>query len=49
LIGRGGGSAEEATAALREVSRAHGAEVATVARQMVEEVSRQSQARHAQG
>ena len=42
LIGRGGGSAEEATAALREVSSSHDTDLATVARQIVEEVSRQA-------
>jgi AmiR/NasT family two-component response regulator len=48
LIGRGGGSAAEATAVLREVSRSHGTDLAGVARQIVEEVSRQAQTRNVQ-
>jgi ANTAR domain len=39
LIGRGGGSAEEATAALRDVSRSHDTDLGTVARQIVEGVA----------
>jgi hypothetical protein len=46
LITRSGGNAEEATAALCEVSRTQDADLATVARQIVEEVSRRSHARH---
>ncbi len=45
LISRGGGSAEEASAALREVSRSHNTDLGTVARQIVQEVSRRSHAR----
>jgi hypothetical protein len=45
LISRGGGSAEEASAALTEVSRSHDTELGTVARQIVEQVSRRSEAR----
>ena len=48
LISRGGGSAEEAMAALRDVGRAHGCDPGTVARQIVQEVSRESHARHVQ-
>jgi hypothetical protein len=48
LIGRAGGSAEEAIAALREVSQAHDTDLATVSRQIVEEVLRQAQTRHLQ-
>jgi AmiR/NasT family two-component response regulator len=40
LIGRGGGNAAEATAALREVSNSHGTDLGTVARQIVEGVTR---------
>jgi ANTAR domain len=47
LISRGGGSPEEAAAALRDVSRSHGTDLGTVSRQIVEEVSRQAQTRHA--
>ena len=46
LISRGGGSAEEARAALRDVSHSHGTDLGTVARQIVEEVTRRSHARH---
>jgi AmiR/NasT family two-component response regulator len=48
LISRGGGSAEEAKAALRDLSHSHGTDVGTVARQIVEEASRRAEARLAQ-
>jgi AmiR/NasT family two-component response regulator len=48
LISRSGGSPEDAAAALREVSRSHGSDLASVARRVVEEVSRRSAARHTQ-
>lgn len=46
LISRGGGNAEEAVAALREVSRSHHTDLGTVARRIVEGVSRGSQLGH---
>jgi ANTAR domain len=48
LISRGGGSAEQAAAALRDVSGAHDTDLGTVARQIVEEVSRQPHPGHRQ-
>ncbi len=46
LISRSGGSPEDAAATLREVSRSRDTDLATVARRIVEDVSRRSAARH---